>query len=124
MGEFFEADCEKLGSYLDKATVISINRFVTETDSVRKGLEGADPFDSEGFESFISVFDSDELDFSRDEEYHQIINEGILGNLFQNILYMECRENSDLIHLTAFIIKVLAESQVFADEGFGSPILL
>jgi prophage maintenance system killer protein len=106
---FFEVNCGELGFYIDKETVISINRFVTETDEVK------DDLGSEGFESFISVFDTDELDFSREEDYHQVINEGILGNLFENILYMECRKNSDIIHLTAFIMKTLAESQVFAD---------
>lgn len=107
--DVFQVECKDLDLFLDKETVVSINRFVTETDAVRKELK------SEGFEDFISVFDTDELDFCRKEDYHQIINEGILGNLFENILYMECKENSDIIHLTAFIMKTLAESQVFAD---------
>jgi hypothetical protein len=114
-GEFFEVDCGHLSNYLDKETVISVNRFGTETGIVKDRLEKSDSLESEGFESFISVFDTDELVFSREEDYHQIINEGILGNLFENILYMECREISDIIRLTAFIVKTLAESQVFAD---------
>lgn len=113
--EDLQVDCESLENFLDKETVISINQFITETAEVKNNMDKADDLDVEGFESFLSVFDTEELDFSREEDYHQIINEGILGNLFENILYMECRENSDLIYLTAFIIKTLAESQVFAD---------
>lgn len=115
MSDKLQVDCNSLNSFLDKGTVISINRFITETGKVKDNLDEAEGVDVEGFESFLSVFNTEELDFSRKEDYHQIINEGILGNLFENILYMECREKSDLIYLTAFIIKTLAESQVFAD---------
>lgn len=113
--EILQVECGSLEYFLDKKTVISINQFITETGKVKDNLGGAENVNKEGFESFLSVFNTEELDFSREEDYHQIINEGILGNLFENILYLECKENSDLIHLTAFIIKTLAESQVFAD---------
>ncbi|QGA80378.1 hypothetical protein [Candidatus Nanohalobium constans] len=112
----FLLDCGRLEDYLDKELVISINRMVTETEEERQRLKENDELSSEEFSDFISLFrEGRDIEFSRNEDYHQVINEGILGNLFENILFMECRQNSGLIHLTAFIVKTLAESQVFAD---------
>lgn len=114
--ENFHLECNELDRFLDKQLVVDVNRMITETESEMRRLEDTESIDSSGFEQFLSMFEKgQEIEFSRSEDYHQLINEGILGNLFENVLYFECKENPDLIHLTAFIIKVLAESQAFAD---------
>lgn len=111
-----EVDCSELNTYLSQEAVMFLNRSITEPESLRRDISGESFLESvEGFVESIEASERSELEISRDEDHFAIINRGVLGNLVENQLRYECRENSDAVHLMSKIMQVIASHQIFGE---------
>lgn len=109
-----EVDCDSIEELMDVGRVVTANYLVTDPEGLFRAAEDVDSGPTRDMvEALQQRFDSFEV--SRDEDYFTIRNRGVLESLVNTRMRYECRENSELIHLTAFVMKTLAENQVFGD---------
>lgn len=109
-----DVDCDRIEELIDIDQIITANYLVTDPEGLFQCSEEVDSQPTrEMIEALQERFRSFEV--SREEDYFRIRNQGVLESLVQTRIRYECKENSDLIHLTAFIMKALAENQVFGD---------
>lgn len=110
----FEIDCERMDELVDIDQISTANYLVTDPEGLFQAAENVDSGPTRDMvEALQQRFEGFEV--SRDEDYFRIRNRGVLESLVETRLKYECRENNDLIHLTGFIMKTLAENQVFGD---------
>lgn len=119
----FEVDCDGLDDYIDSERIEFWNLIVTEGRNAPEKADGE--FDSreeekqalDQIEGLMDLHESQspELEFSKEHDWFYVRNEGTLGSLLDFILPHECKENNDMLHLTAVIMSTIAESQIFAD---------
>lgn len=109
-----EVDCGKIDNFLNVGQIVTANHLVTDPEGLFRKAEDVDSGPTRDMvKSLEKQFESFEV--SREEDYFSIRNRGVLESLVETRISYECRENSDLIHLSAFIMKALAENQVFGD---------
>lgn len=107
-------ECEKLGNLIDLDQIVTANYLVTDPEGLFERTEGVDSGPTRDMIGAMQRrFESFEV--SRDEDYFRIRNRGVLESMVETRIKYECRENDDLIHLTGFIMKVMAQNQVFGD---------
>lgn len=107
MGEV-SVDCGEVEEILTPEDIVKLNRLVTEPGSFEEevSLGEEEPVQ-------IEVGHSPELEFSREEDYHEVGNEGILETLVYTKLPHICGENSDALWLSSIIMYHIAENQAF-----------
>jgi prophage maintenance system killer protein len=99
-------ETENVDEIVGVQEIIDINRMVTEPESYSgENPENAMEADIEGI-----GFEAD-----RDEDYHHVRERGQLETLINTMLPYECREDSELINLTAFLMTEIARAQAFAE---------
>jgi len=109
-----EVDCDSIEELMDVGRVVTANYLVTDPEGLFQVAEDVDSRPTRDMvEALQQRFESFEV--SRDEDYFTIRNRGVLESLVNTRMRYECRENNDLIHLAAFVMKTLAENQVFGD---------
>lgn len=108
MGEI-SVSIEQIEPLLDPGFIKDINYFVTENDIRRKNDKQQGMGLSEGDKSIIP-----DIDISKEDDYFQVIHEGQLSILRQNLRY-EFGDEADLIELVSYIIEHFAQSQIFGN---------
>lgn len=109
-----EVDCSRIGELVSVNQIVTANYLVTDPEGLFSTAETVDSGPTrEMVEALQQRFESFEV--SREEDYFRIRNRGVLEGLVETRMRYECEENSDLIHLAAFVMKALAENQVFGD---------
>jgi prophage maintenance system killer protein len=108
-----KVECDRVSELYSTDQVVTANYLVTDPE----GLFAAADVDSSPTREVVEGLEErfDRFEVSREEDYFRVRNRGALESLAENRMRYECRENSDLIHLAAFVMKVLAENQVFGD---------
>lgn len=96
-----EVDCSEPGEILDVEHIRAINHAITAPDEP-------------GAELRLGGLSS-EFEVNREEDYHYLRNPGILETLVETKLPYECREDSDLLWLTAKIMTHIAQNQAFSE---------
>lgn len=100
-------DCEELSGVLHVEEVVAINRLVTDPENF------VDP-DGWSIETAVTRTDmGPEFEVGRKEDYHEVASIGIIESLIEIILPYECRENNDVVWLTAVIMSEIAQNQAF-----------
>lgn len=109
----FQLDCSRIEELVDVDQVLTANHLVTDPEGLFEKAE----VDSSPTRDMISGLQKrfESFEVSREEDYFRVRNRGVLESLVKNRLRYECENDSDLIHLAAFIMKDLAENQVFGD---------
>ncbi len=107
-------DCDIIEELIGERQVITANYLVTDPESL---FELTDEVDSSPTRKMIGSLQQrfEDFEISRDEDYFEVRNRGALEGLVQTRLKYECQKNNGLIHLAAFIMKTLADNQVFGD---------
>lgn len=109
-----DVDCGRMDELVDIGQIVTANHLVTDPEGLFERAEGVDSGPTrEVIEGLQERFERFEV--SREEDYFRIRNRGVLEGLVETRLRYECRKDSDVVHLAAFIMKSLAESQVFGD---------
>lgn len=109
-----EVDCSRIEDLVSVNQIVTANYLVTDPEGLFEKTENVDSRPTrEMVEALQERFESFEV--SRAEDYFRIRNRGVLEGLVETRMKYECEENSGLIHLAAFIMKALAENQVFGD---------
>ncbi|MFB6175079.1 MAG: Fic family protein [Candidatus Nanohalobium sp.] len=108
-----EVECSRIEEMVDVNQVLTANHLVTDPEGLFRKTEVDSKPTREMISGLQQRFESFEV--SREEDYFRVRNRGVLESLVDTRLRYECRKNSDLIHLAAFIMKDLAENQVFGD---------
>ncbi|PSH00559.1 MAG: hypothetical protein BRC30_02895 [Nanohaloarchaea archaeon SW_7_46_7] len=109
-----EVDCRGIDELVDVDQIVTANYLVTDPEGLFRTAGNVESGPTRDIiEGLQQRFESFEV--SRSEDYFSIRNRGVLESLVETRLKYECGENHDLIHLTGFIMKVLAENQVFGD---------
>ncbi|MFB6115019.1 MAG: Fic family protein [Candidatus Nanohalobium sp.] len=112
--EDLEVDCSRIEELVSEDQVITANYLVTDPEGLFSLTEDVDSGPTrEIIRGLQERFESFEV--SREEDYFEVRNRGALEGLVQTRLRYECGENNGFIHLAAFIMKALAENQVFGD---------
>lgn len=109
----YEVDCDRVSGLVNLDQIVTANYLVTDPE----GLFAAADVDSDPTRNVVEGLQErfEKFEISREEDYFRVRNRGALESLVETRMEYECRGNSDLIHLAAFIMKVLAENQVFGD---------
>ena len=100
-------ECGKIPEMLKVEEIIRINRIVTEPEKSSAKQDQNGTMKAEIAGSGFEV--------SRDEDYHHIRERGQLETLVDTMLPYECREQSEMVSLTAFLMSEIARSQIFAE---------
>lgn len=110
----FEIDCGRMEELVDIDQISTANYLVTDPEGL---FQAAEDVDSGPTRDMVKALQQrfEGFEVSRDEDYFRIRNRGVLESLVETRMKYECREDNDLIHLTGFIMKTLAENQVFGD---------
>lgn len=109
-----EVDCTALDKLIGEKQVITANYLVTDPEGL---FDLTEEVDSTPTRKMIGSLQKrfEDFEISREEDYFEVRNRGALEGLVQTRLKYECSEDNGLIHLAAFIMKTLAENQVFGD---------
>lgn len=106
MGLDILLECDRVSDLLPAQEIVDINNMVTEPDE----YSGEDV--ESGLEADIGGSD---FEVAREEDYHHVRERGQLETVVETMLPYECREDSELVNLTAFLMTEIARSQVFAE---------
>ncbi len=109
-----EVDCGSIEQLVDVDQIVTANYLVTDPEGL---FQAAEDVDSGPTRDMVKALQQrfEGFEVSRDEDYFRIRNRGVLESLIETRMKYECGEENDLIHLSGFIMKTLAENQVFGD---------
>lgn len=109
-----EVDCSVLNELIGERQIITANYLVTDPERL---FQLTEEVDSRPTRKMIKSLQQrfEDFEISREEDYFEVRNRGALEGLVQTRLKYECEKENGLIHLAAFIMKTLAENQVFGD---------
>lgn len=96
-------DEEEVKERIIEAKELDVNKEEIEIEKTGLGLQG------------IPDESLPEMEIAREEDYHRVRESSQLEILLEYIIPRECKENNDGVHLTAFFMTKLAQSQIFGE---------
>jgi len=116
MDDLIMADCSQAKDYITVAEITAINVMVTEPELFDEIVEY-----EEGYkESLLGIIDSasdasNEYSDSHSEDYFEIHQIGVLQNLFEAEFRYLCRQNTDILYLSAVLMHRIASGHPYRE---------
>lgn len=102
-------DCGRIPELIHPDEIKDINHVITDPDA----LEEPRYLDAGHAIASVEIGGSPEMEISRDEDYHEVAQEGLLEGLVELVLPQACEKNNDALWLAAVIMTRIASSQAF-----------